>query len=521
MTPPSDAPTTDPTTTAPRVRFCPAPSGWLHVGGARTALFNWLWAKGQGGTFVLRIEDTDAQRATMESAEGMMQALQWLGLDWDEGPPIGQHAERGAHGPYLQSQRRELHDAVVSLLVASGHAYGAFDTTEELQAARDAGDGHVYRGQALSDAQREALLAEGRQPVIRVSTPTTGEVSWPDAVRGQVQFDWADIGDFVIARADGSPTYMLANTTDDLAQGVGFVARGEDLLSTTPRQILLTDLLVPTGILDQALAQVTYPARPEGGPDRLSYAHLPLLVGEDRKKLSKRHGDVAIEAFRDAGILPEVMLNFMALCGWSYDGSHERFSVQELIDKFSFDRVQPSPAYFDTDKLRSLNGDAIKELSDADLASRLLPAFQRAGVLGPQPTKAQIGLITAFAPLLKDRIQTLAEAVPLVDFAFAETVEFDPKAVAKWLKPAAGPVLDHVTPRLAALSDWNASSIMQVFTDTVEDLGIGMGKAMQPVRVIVTGSAVSPPLPETLAVLDQDWVIQRVRSGRSQVQAGD
>lgn len=501
-----------------RVRFCPAPSGWLHVGGARTALFNWLWARKRDGVFVVRIEDTDAQRTTLESAEGMIDALRWLGLDWDEGPGAG-----GPHGPYLQSERRALYDAVARRVLQAGHAYEAFETTEELEVMRAelqaAKRSPAYKTghRDLSPAARQAYRDEGRRPVLRIRTPDEGTVVVDDAVRGKVSFEWTDIGDFVISRADGSPTYMLANVVDDLAQGITLVARGEDLLSATPRQILMTDLLIGTGILDTALDEVGHASRPAGSPERMDYAHLPLLVGEDRKKLSKRHGDVAIESFVDAGILPEVMVNFLALCGWSAGDDRERYSVEELVAAFDFERVQSSPAYFDTDKLRSLNGDAIKDLSAAEFGDRLVPAFQREGLVDRPPSADDVALIHAFAPHLQERSQTLADAVRLVAFAFRDEIEWDDKAVKKWLKPAAGEVLDFVTPRLAALEDWSAAAIMAVFTDAVATLGVGMGKAMQPVRVVVTGSAVSPPLPETLAVLDRDWVMDRIRAGRALV----
>ncbi|WP_370327259.1 glutamate--tRNA ligase [Euzebya sp.] len=498
-----------------RVRFCPAPSGWLHVGSARTAEFNWLWARKHGGSFVLRIEDTDATRATVESAEQMMDGLTWLGLDWDEGPAIGSHAGRGEFGPYLQSERRPLHDAVVRRLLAAGHAYEAFETAEELEAAREAGQRTYKRATSAT-----ATAGEGRDAVVRLETPADGEVSFADDVRGTVTFDWAEIADPVIARADGSPTYLLANVVDDLAQGIGYIARGEDLLSATPRQILMAERLVADGILDDALAEVGYPSRPEGAPDRLGYAHLPLLVGEDRKKLSKRHGSVAIESFREEGFLPEVMVNFLALCGWSPGDDRERMSVPELVEAFDFARVQSSPAYFDTDKLRSLNGDTIKDLDDDAFAERLVPAFQRAGLVDDPPTEGQLALVRGFAPHLKARTQTLADAVPHVAFAFRDEITWDDKAVAKWLKPAAGPVLDLVTPRLEALEDWTAESIMAVFEACVAELEVGMGKAMQPVRVLVTGTAVSPPLPETLSVLDRGWVLERLRDGRSQVAEG-
>ena len=503
-----------------RVRFCPAPSGYLHVGGARTALFNWLWARKHDGAFVLRIEDTDAERATLESAAGMMDALAWLGLDWDEGPAIGDHAARGDHGPYLQSERRSLHAAVARRLLDAGKAYEAYETGDELEALRAQAKDHKQSFVYKRSNHGRAEAGPGAEPALRIETPEDGEVSFADGVRGTVTFQWAEISDFVALRADGSPTYMLANVVDDLSQGIGFIARGEDLLSATPRQILLARMLTGSGILDEALAEVGLPAREDGWPDALTYAHLPLLIGEDRKKLSKRHGDVAIDAFERTGFLPEVMVNFLALCGWSLDGSTERFTVPELIEAFSFDRVQGSPAFFDTTKLRSLNGDTIKAMSDEDFAAALVPAFQRAGLVADPADPSDVDFISTVAPLLKDRAQTLDDAPPFVAFAFRDEIEWDEKAIKKWLKPAAGPVLDHLTPRLEALKEWTPEAIMAVFTEATEALEVGMGKAMQPVRVVVTGSAVSPPLPETLAALDREWVLERIRAGRSKVAEG-
>ncbi|MEE8603122.1 glutamate--tRNA ligase [Euzebya tangerina] len=511
--------------TPPRLRFCPAPSGWLHVGSARAALFNWLVARRDGGAFVLRIEDTDAERATMESAVGMMEGLAWLGLEWDEGPAIGRFEQRGALGPYLQSQRRDLHESVVRLLLRDGHAYEAFETAEELQAQREAAGGGARGGvyktghRDLTEEQRQALRDEGRTPVIRVRTPDAGTVSFDDHVRGEVSFEWDQIGDFVISRADGSPTYMLANIVDDLAQGISLVARGEDLLSATPRQVLMTQVLLDTGILAEALDQVGYPVRPDGAPDRLTYAHLPLLIGEDKKKLSKRHGDVSLESYARAGIIPEAMVNFLALCGWSAGDDREEYPVDELIEAFSLDRVNPAPAVFDNTKLRSMNGSAIRALEPEDLAERLVPAFQRAELVGDPVDPSDRDLIRGFAPLVQQRIDTLDDAPPFVSFAFADEIEWDEKAVKKWLKPAAGPVLDRITPALAGLDAWTAESIMPVFEEAKEALDLGMGKVMQPVRVLVTGTAVSPPLPETLELLDQQWVVDRLVSGRDRVAA--
>jgi glutamyl-tRNA synthetase len=350
-------------------------------------------------------------------------------------------------------------------------------------------------------------------------TPDEGSVVFDDAIRGDIEIAWADVPDFVIQRADGSPTYYLANTVDDLAQGITLVARGEDLLSATPRQLLLVDaLLAPEGprILDSALAEAGLPGPPAEGV-RPTYAHLPIIVGEDRKKLGKRHGSVAVDSYREQGFLPEVLVNFLALCGWSYDDRTERFTVEELVERFSFERVSRNPAFFDTDKLRSLNGDRIKELADTELAGRLAPYFAGAGLVASPPSEPERALLEAFAPLLRERIQTLAEAPPLVAFAFRGEVAYDDAAVAKHLRGRAGDVLDAAASMLADLPQWSGEAILEGFDGMGERLGLGRGKVMQPVRVAVAGTAVSPPLPETLAVLDRETVVSRVRQARALV----
>ena len=505
----------------PRVRFCPAPSGWLHVGSARTALYNWLYARHNDGAFVFRVEDTDAERATETSMHSMMDALRSLHMDWDEGPDVG-----GPYGPYRQSERQALYSGTAWRLVDSGAAYEAFETEEELQqqraAAKAAGRPPGYDGahRDLTDEQRAAFRAEGRHPVVRLRTPDDGGVTIADAVRGRVQFQWADIYDFVIQRADGTATYLLANTVDDLAMGITLVARGEDLLPATPRQLLLAEALLSMDregrtLLDQALNAVDLPGVP--GATRPSYAHLPLLVGDDRKPLSKRHGSVAIDEFLRLGYLPATLVNFLALCGWSYDGVRERFTVDELIEYFSFDRVGKNPAAFDKNKLRSMNGDRLRDLSHDELAERLLPYLVDAGVVGDPPTHTQRTLLRALAPLVQERIQTLAEAVPLIDFAFADRVTYDDKAVRKHLKGRADAVLDAAAASLDKVGEWNAESIMSALDGVAAELGLGRGKTFQPVRVAVTGTAVSPPLPETLALLDRDLVVRRVRDARGMV----
>jgi glutamyl-tRNA synthetase len=509
-------------TAVPRVRFCPAPSGWLHVGSARTALYNWLAARHSGGTFVFRIEDTDAERVSEESMHGMMEGLRFLGLEWDEGPDIG-----GPYGPYRQSERSDLYAAVADSLYAAGHAYEAFEAAEELRAEREAAaaagrpPGYAGGHRDLTEEQRAAYRAEGRKPVLRLRTPDAGSVGFHDVIRGSVEVAWKDIPDFVIRRADGSSTYYLANTVDDLAQGITLIARGEDLLSATPRQRLLAGLLLDGGLLDKVLAETGYPVRPDlEEPGQPKYAHLPLLVGKDRAKLSKRHGAVAIEEFRTQGYLPEVLVNMLALCGWSYDGVQEKFTVEELVAKFTIDRVGRNPALFDTAKLRALNGDRIKELSVPELAERLVPYFVDADVVGDPPNAAERGLIGGFTPLLQQRIQTLAEAVPLVAFAFRDEVVFDTAATAKHLKGGAGEALEAAYDALAAAPEWQGDALEQVLFAVADRLGVGKGKVMQPVRVAVTGTAVSPPLPQTLAVLDRDLVLARIRAARSLVKEG-
>jgi len=498
----------------PRVRFAPAPSGWLHVGGARTALYNWLYARGRHGDFVFRIEDTDAERVSDESMHGMIASLRFLGLDWDEGPEVG-----GPHGPYRQSERGALYGAVADALLRRGDVYDAYETPAELEAMREAAQaagrppGYDGAHRDLSDDQRAGFLAEGRRPTLRVRTPDDGTVAFTDLIRGPIEFAWKDLPDFVVLRADGSPTYFLASTVDDLAMGIDHVARGEDLLSATPRQVLLHERLLADGLLDRALATAAFPARPA---DRSLpvFAHLPIIVGADRKKLSKRHGSVAIDEFRRQGYLPEVLDNFLALCGWSADGTRERFTVDELTEEFDLARVGRNPAFFDTDKLRSMNGDRIKELTDAELGERLQPYLEAEGLLSSPATREQQQLLLGLAPLLRDRVQVLSEAVPLVGFCFADEVVYDEKAVAKHLKGQAGAVLDAAVAALVALPSWDAEAILAALDGVAAEVGVGRGKAFQPVRVAVAGSAVSPPLPETLALLDRDLVLARVRAAR-------
>ncbi|HEX2028246.1 MAG TPA: glutamate--tRNA ligase family protein, partial [Nitriliruptorales bacterium] len=487
----------------PRVRIAPAPSGTLHVGNIRTALYNWLHARARGGTFILRIEDTDQQRATPESVRGVLEALRWAGLDWDEGPQVG-----GAHGPYVQSERAVFHAAVVRRLLAAGDAFEDFATAQELQAHRE-----TQRAAARPPLLKGPLRSERRPgetgaPSIRMRTPTSGEVAVDDLVRGRVSFDWSDIGDFVIQRADGSATYPLANAADDVAQGVTLVCRGEDLLSVTPRQLLLYEALTRAddegrgALVDAALDESGLPARAPGWGPPTGFAHLSLVVGDDRKPLSKRHGSVAVAEFARHGYLPEVLVNYLALLGWAPGDGRERMTVDELIAAFDLAAVGRTAAAFDEDKLAAFNGERIRALTREELTERLVPFLDGTygqALIGRPPDDQELRLLRGLVPLVQERMQRLDEVQEYAPAFFREAVELDPDAVAKVLgKDAAVTALEAAHRALDGLEPWTADAIEQVLRGLLDQLSMGARKVFQPVRVAVTGSSVSPPLFESL-----------------------
>ncbi|MEX2328551.1 MAG: glutamate--tRNA ligase family protein, partial [Nitriliruptoraceae bacterium] len=489
----------------PRVRFCPAPSGWLHVGSVRAALYNFLHARRHGGTFVFRIEDTDATRATDESMLSMMEAMRWIGLDWDEGPDVDGEI-RGAHGPYRQSERGALYAAVVRRLVDAGEVYPDFRSSEELEAwrashRRGEGEGPPVVKAATFEHTPEEIArfeAEGRVPSLRLRTPDDGAFVVDDLVRGAVRWEWEQISDPVIQRSDGSATYPLANSVDDVAQGITLICRGEDLLSVTPRQGLIHDLLTRDRLIDEALAEVGMPARDPSWTQPEAFAHLPMVVGMDRKKLSKRHGSVAIQQFRRKGFLPETLRNFLALLGWSPGDGRERLEDDELIALFDLSAVGRSAAAFDEDKLLSFNGDRIRDLSVEDLAGRLVEHLD--GTLGERalvdspPTEAQMSRLVGLVPLIQERMQRLDEVENYAPAFFIDDLEIDPDAVDRVLsKP---PAVDAIAGARRLLSDvdWSVDAIDTALRGLAEELGSGFGRVAQPIRVAVTGSTVSPPL---------------------------
>jgi glutamyl-tRNA synthetase len=503
----------------PRVRFCPAPSGWLHVGSVRAALYNWLHARRHGGTFVFRLEDTDATRATEESMRSMAQALRWVGLDWDEGPEVG-----GPYGPYRQSERAALYAAVCRRLEEAGHAYRDYRTTEELDAWRErtrAGDGPpVVKATEFEHApeELEAYAAEGRSASLRLRTPVDGRIVVEDLVRGEVAWDWDQVSDPVIQRSDGTSTYPLANSVDDLAQGISLICRGEDLLSVTPRQVLLHELLTRVedggvSILDAALDEVGLPARdPSWEPPR-EFAHLPMVVGMDRKKLSKRHGSVAIQEFARQGFLPGALRNYLALLGWAPGDGRERLADEELIAEFDLAAVGRSAAAFDVDKLTAFNGERIRELAPDELAEQLLPFLDGTYgdvLLDQPPSEEQLAMVRGLVPLVQERMQRLDEVQRYAPAFLVAQVELDPDSVAKVFRKAGATAAIESARDVLREVDWTVESIEQALRGVAQELEMGFGKVAQPIRVAVTGSSVSPPLFESIELLPRERVLARL-----------
>jgi len=468
-----------------RCRFAPAPSGFLHVGGARTALFNWLFARHHGGVFVLRVEDTDADRVTDEAVHVLERSLLWLGLDWDEGPGIG-----GSRGPYRQTERYDVYREVAGELAAGGHAYRCYCTPEELEArrkealARGSAPGYDGRCRRLTDAERAAFEAEGRPWALRFAIPEGRDVTFDDLVKGPSHFASESLRDYIIVRSDGSPTYLLASGVDDLRMGMTHVIRGEDLLPSTPSQLLLFEALG------------TAPPR---------YAHLPLILGPDRAKLSKRHGAVAVEWFREHGYLPDALVNYLALLGWSPGTDRELFDRHELVEAFDLAQVSHHPAVFDPQKLEWMNGQYVRLLSDEDLAVRLVDVLADAG----EPADTRV--VRAAAPLVKERMQTLDRAPELLRFLFRDDIELDDRARSVVEKVGSDYLFDAAA-RLEGLTEWTAPAIAGALDELAQAGGLNRTKGWQPVRAAVTGTTVSPPLPESLALLGRERAVVRLRA---------
>ncbi len=475
-----------------KVRFAPSPTGDLHVGNIRTALFDWAYARHTGGTFIFRIEDTDTTRVTDEYIQAAIDTLKWLGLDWDEGPEVG-----GNNGPYLQSQRLDIYAMWAQKFLDQKDAYYCYCTPVELEARREAqraanvAPGYDGQCRDLTDTQINDYKDQGREAVVRMRMPD-GSTTFTDEIRGEVTFDHKFVPDFVLVRGDGSPLYTLAVAVDDIMMKVSHVLRGEDLLSSTPRQIRVY----------QAMG-----VKPEDFP---AFAHLPFVMGQDNAKLSKRNGEVSIAWYRERGFLPEAICNYLALLGWSPGDDRENVTMKELTELFTVDKVHSSPARFDMKKLEAINGDKIRALTPEEFLSWSLPFLTKAAVISG--TDAEIAVVKAALPIIQERIVTLAEVPAMLNFLFIKNFAVAEDCVSKVNDESAKAVLTRSLSELVKLTTWTHDSIEAALRSSlIEELGLKPRIAFGAVRIATTGSNISPPLFESMELLGQEVSLQRIK----------
>ncbi len=482
-----------------RVRFAPSPTGYLHVGGARTALFNWLLARRTGGTFVLRIEDTDMERSSDAMVQGILDGMRWLGLTWDEGPQVG-----GPHAPYFQSQRLERYREVAAQLVASGHAYYDYRTTDSRPKAGDQNEPAVAFGPKQYDETSIALSAEEvaareerRAPrAVRFRVPAEGRTAFADAVHGEIGFDNAGLEDFVILRSDGVPTYHLSVVVDDMDMRITQVIRGDDHISNTPKQILLYEAL-----------GVPVPA----------FAHVPLILGPDKKRLSKRHGATSVMEYSTQGFVPEAMVNFLALLGWSPGDDQEIFDIDELVARFDLAGISGGNAVFNPEKLEWMNNQHIMRLPDDVLIAHLRPWLEQAGLWHEAFDGERRAWLTQALALLRPRARRLGD-IPEGLRPLVGPVVFETTAATRHLTAEMAPHLDALAARLSELPSFDATAIEQCVRGVAGDRGVKPGAFMQSVRVSLTGRTVSPGLFETIELLGRERSVARIRAGARQSQ---
>lgn len=473
-----------------RTRFAPSPSGFLHIGGARTALFNYLFARHHGGKFILRIEDTDRERSTPEAIEAIIQALQWLQLDWDE-------------GPYYQSKRFPLYKEKVQRLLAEGKAYPCICTPEELEAKRQAAQKAkkkpVYDGtcRAKSSSQPSAisaqLLSKGKPFVIRFLSPQGGTTVVEDKVKGTVVFENSELDDLILARSDGSPTYNFCVVVDDIDMAVTHIIRGDDHLANTPRQILLYQAL---------------------GYTPPQFAHVPLILGLDKSRLSKRHGATSVITYREMGYVPEALVNYLVRLGWSH-GDQEIFSRNELIEKFTLEEVGKSAGVFNPEKLLWLNSHYLKERPLPQLAQEVRPFILQKGYT----LDSNDGWLEKMVATLQPRSKTLVELVELAHFYLSDEISIDAKAQPKFLTLRIGPVLARLRECLAQLQSWETTAIQGAFEQVMREHRLALGEIAQPVRVALTGSTASPGIFEVVAVLGRERTLRRLNQALEYIEA--
>ncbi len=489
-----------------RVRFAPSPTGKLHVGGARTAIYNWAFARANGGTFILRIDDTDPTRSTEENTQVILRAMRWLGLDWDEGPEAG-----GDCGPYFQTARLDQYRAAAERLVAEGKAYYCFCTAQKLEAdraaAKERGDsfqGYARTCRSLDPADAQARVDAGEPYTIRIKVPDDrGDVVVRDAVHGDVTFNAKELDDFIIFRSDGTPTYNFATVVDDAAMGITHVIRGDDHLSNTPRQVMVYEAL---------------------GAPTPTFAHISMILGPDGKKLSKRHGATSVEEYRDAGYLSDAFVNYLALLGWAPDGESTIIPRERLAREFSLDHVSKNPAIMDPKKLDFINGEYLHAMEDERFVQDvLMPELVAAGVEAEGAPRHDDSWYLLLAQALKPRVTVSRDVVPQATYLYTadDELAYDQKAVKKWLaKAGARDALDAAFAALEAVGEdeWSPSSIEAALDPIPEQLGMGKGRVFQPVRVACVGGAASPGIGETLALLGREHALARIERAKELAQ---
>ena len=480
-----------------RVRFCPSPTGTPHVGLVRTALFNWAYARHTGGKFIFRIEDTDAARDSEESYEQIIDALSWLNLDWDEGINVG-----GPHGPYRQSQRSDIYKEVIEKLKATGRVYESFSTPEEIEArnlaaGKDPKVGYDNFDRDLTEEQKAAFRAEGRLPALRVRVPDE-DITFDDLVRGEITFPAGSFPDFVVVRPNGDPLYTLVNPVDDAIMQVTHVLRGEDLLSSTPRQIALYHALIDAGF-------TTHIPR---------FGHLPYVMGEGNKKLSKRDPEANLFHHRDRGFIPEGLINYLALLGWSLSHDRDVFSIQEMVKAFDVVNVNPNPARFDQKKADAINGDQIRLLTLEDFTARMIPYLQAGNVLSNDPTDVQLEILAAAAPLVQTRMNVLSEAPELLEFLFtpASQITYAEDALKGLPENSAVVVAASVEAlELIPEAEFTHDVIQEALNSALIDgLELKPRIAFGPLRTAISGRRISPPLFESMEILGKQDTIDRL-----------
>lgn len=450
-------------------RFPPSPTGYLHIGGARTALFNWLFARQNNGKFILRIEDTDKERSTDEATQAIIESMEWLGLDWDE-------------GPYFQSERTAIYNSYIDKLLESGQAYHCHCTPEELDKQRNEAKAKGLKAK-YSGKCRELGLGPAPGSVVRLKTPKSGITRFEDQVKGVISFANDELDDLVLKRSDGSPTYHMAVVADDISLGINFIIRGDDHVNNTPRQILIYQAL---------------------NAEIPKYAHVPMILGPDKTRLSKRHGATSVLAYRDMGYLPHALLNALARLGWSH-GDQEKFTRQELIEKFSLKNVGKSAGVFNSEKLLDLNAWYIRESDDETLARKVSPYLKKQGV-----NNLDQDFMAAAVNTLKARSKTLEELADGAVFYFQDKIEYEEKADHKFLKPDILELLEDLVLRFENMAAFDHEALEKTFISFLEDKNIKLGKVAQPLRIALTGKTVSPGIFEIMEVLGKDKVINRV-----------